>query len=152
MHDLLQTDGPHPPDYWDEQVETAVRQSSLCRDPADFEFTGTEITELARHLREARARNGPVEGCREPEHLIGLLESTLGNDPWSDCKDAEVGFALENLTMQNHSFSGALSVLAGTNPPPPGTTFTDALDVVADYLDHLHRATPENWRTLLVRG
>lgn len=67
-------------------------------------------------------------------------------------RDATLGSALESLTMQNHPFSGALSVLAGTNPPPPGTGFADALNVAEDYLDHLHRATPENWRTLLVRG
>ncbi len=43
---MLQTDGPHAPDYWDEQIEMAVSQSSLHFDPADSEFTGNEMEEL----------------------------------------------------------------------------------------------------------
>lgn len=146
---MLQTDGAHPPEYWDELVEEARNGSSLSDEPSDSALTGDEVRKARRVLTEARKRNGPAGPCELSFHLVGLLEATSG-DHRPECEDETLRSAFESLSPQGSCLSGALSVVSGLHPPPPGTTFTDALDVVADCIEHLRRTTPENWRTLLL--
>jgi hypothetical protein len=146
---MLQTDGAHPPEYWEELVEEARNGSSLSNGPSDSMHTGDEVRKVRKVLTEARKRNAPAGACELSDHLVGLLEATSG-DHWPESEDDELRSAFESLTPQKSCLSGALSVVSGLNPPPPGTTFTDALDVVADCIEHLRRTTPENWRTLLL--
>jgi hypothetical protein len=131
-----------PPEYWDKLVEEAIHRSDLTDSERDY--TGRELPELRARLEEARRTARPVELSLSPiTHLLYLLGAT--GDWGGASEDSELEDALDGV-------EGALEVVAGVNPPPLGTTFANAVNVVIAQLEHWRSVTPENWNSLLFRG
>lgn len=153
---MLQQDVEHaerreiacPPEYWDKLVEEAIHRSALTNSERDY--TGRELSELRARLEEARRTARSVE---LPPSSITHLRDLLGvTGDWDGApEDPELEDALNGVGAGDW-FEGALSVVSGVTPPPPGTTFANVVNVLIAQLEHWRSATPENWKSLLFGG
>jgi hypothetical protein len=61
---MLQTDGAHPPEYWDELVGKAVNLSELSSEAGSRTFSGTEVREALEAIAEARRTKSTAANLR----------------------------------------------------------------------------------------
>lgn len=149
---MLQTDGAHPPEYWDKLVVLATSESALSSKPGTSAFSGSEIRDLVQLVSEAKRTSAPVAGLHLPTDLSYLLDATSHWQSIAEGRDLNtVEKALAELG-QGDLLDGALRVVAGKSAPPPETRLEDAIDIVSQHIAHWQRVVPENWLSLLVRN
>jgi hypothetical protein len=148
---LLQTDGAHPPEYWDELVGKAVNLSDLSIEEGNRDFSGSEARDALEQIAEARRTKSPARGLRFPYHLSYLLDATTKgkSTPPYPCMDEKYA-SIKQLNQSQDCLSGALKVASGSTTPPFGTEYDDALEIISEHIAYWRRSVPENWRSLLL--
>lgn len=150
---LLQADGAHPPEYWLNLVERAVRASDLTDDDAAARtFTGFEVRDALREVESARREERPAKNVALPYHLTYLFHAAtevveeVGPFPCAGAWEQ----AYKQLDNYGNCREGAMRVVSGQVAPPAGTDYDDALEVISQYAGYWRRNVPENWRTILL--
>jgi hypothetical protein len=149
---MLQRDGAHPPEYWDELVASAVNLSELASDPGERDFTGVEIRDALREVEAARREKRPAKDLKLSTYLAELLDETNAvrtELPGACATDA--GVAIRRLDKHDDCLRAALKVVSGKTAPPGEATLDDAFEIVSDQIASWRETVPENWRSLLLR-
>ena len=143
---LLTPSGAKSPRDWSKAVESAGNAPVKAAEARDF--TGREFHEALRALDDAQQAGVTAPALSLPTAVLDLVSTTNGTPVPAYCGALPL-LRIAKLAEGNCT-EGALLVVTGASPPPDGTDLDDAINILIDTLTSQRKATPENWRTLLL--